>query len=254
MKIALLLAATCMIAAVAALAKISAPHERATGPAILLIEKGDCSLSMRGAQPGLPSVAKEIALDGARPGSMLLAGTFAGETSESPNPWPVEERYRLDKEGAGGNANLAAERLIEQGEENGERVERLMECPPGTQHRKTPLLSVLEECARALESAAVGSGIERRVVLLTDGELIGDGLDARAGITGQEADAAVRRFTPSLTGLRGAKVWIIGAGSGTSVDRLTLSRIRSILDRALTNVGADLVSFGPSTTAYPLPH
>lgn len=225
--------------------------------AVVLVEEADCSPSMIGAQPGLPGTAARITADAARPNSLLMAGAFAGDPGRAPTPFPVVHRYgdgnlANGNDPTGGNENLKRERMTLEGRRQGARVSAIFSCAAVPKAQGTPLLSVLALCARTLEDAAASPDADRRVVLYTDGALIGDGLDVRAGISGSALDATIKRFAPRLTGLHGARVWLIGVGSGTTISSETLDQVHALLSTLLDRVGARLAGFDATSAAYPM--
>ena len=221
-----------------------------TGPAIALVLNTDCSSSMRGVLSPLREPAARITEDATRPGSLLAAGTFPSASGQNDTPWAVVDRYRLDVRATGGNRRKALERIKAQGRRNAAGVRNLLNCPLGFRGG-SPLFSALEDCAAVLRDGHLPQTTSRRVVLFTDAAIVGDGIDARRGIRPAQADAVIARVSPQLAGLRGAKIWVIGAGSGTDVDRRTFVTIRRMIERLATKVGAQLMSFGSSASGYP---
>lgn len=221
---------------------------------LVLIQKADCSPSMRGAQPGMPSAAERITVDGARASSVLIAGSFVGDPGRSPTPWPVVHQYPSvggDAPGAGGNANIQKERILLEGRRQAAAVAGLVRCQTADHGRGSPLLSVLAQCADELARAVAPENAERRVVIYTDGAIIGDGLDARDGITDDQMQAAVAKFGPLLHGLRGAKVWFVGVGSGTTITPETLRVIKTMMAMVISRGGGELLGFESTSASYP---
>jgi hypothetical protein len=231
-----------------------APSEPPEHP-VFLVEKLDCSPSMRGVQPNMARTATRITEDAARVRSVLVAGTFAGDPGRSASPFPVVHRYaralNVKDDGTGGNANLGKERLQRDGKAQGQRVAALFACAGDEHGGGTPLLSVLAQCAEQLRQAKIDPDVERRVVLYSDGGIIGDGLDVRHGITDAQIDAAVAAFVPRLRGLAGARVWVIGAGSGTTIHGPVLDQVHELLRKVVEGAGGKLEGFTPTSVSYP---
>jgi hypothetical protein len=219
-------------------------------PPLALIQYVDCTSSMRNVLPGLIPFASAITKDGARPNSLLLAGSFAGPPALSPNPWTVVHHYRLDLHGTGGNKTVAAERVALQGPPQAAKVAEVLTCPRGF-HGGSPLLSALEQAAKALRDAHLGPNVAKRVVFYTDGAIVGDGLNSKEGISPQQEAVAIRQFAPRLTGLQGAHVWVIGVGSGTQIDPGTIAVINDLFDKLLLKAGGHLETFSASPAGYP---
>lgn len=221
------------------------------GQPIALVQYVDCSPSMVDVLPEMRPAMRRITNDAVRPGSLLLAGSFAGPPSQSAHPWAVESTPELDLDATGGNEGKALERMRIDAEDEVTQIVGMLECADG-RRPGSPLLSALEAAATALGDAHVDRAAERRVVLYTDGAIVGDGLDVRTGVTRAQARAAVGEWAPRLRGLRNATVWIVGANSGSHIDQATMRSVRFIFDGAITRAGGRLASFGPSTASYPL--
>lgn len=249
-KHALLPLALVIVTGVATVWLLPQSDKTTTGPAIALVLSTDCSSSMRGVLLPLREPAAQITEEAARPDSLLAAGTFPNSSGQNDTPWAVVDRYRLDVRATEGNRRKALERITARGRRNAASVRTLLNCPSGLRGG-SPLFSALEDSATVLADGHLPRTTSRRVVLFSDAAIVGDGIDARRRVTPAEANAVIARFSPRLAGLRGAKIWIIGAGSGTNIDRRTFVTIRRIIERLATKVGAQLMSFGPSPTGYP---
>lgn len=232
---------------------------REFGPSLILIQKVDCSISMAGALPELAESAARVTQDGARPLSRIIGGSFIGNPSHSRSPWPVEFQYPTLAEGQ--NPNLVRERVEVAAKDRAREIAKLFECEerqevgPDPQEGErgwgTPLLSVLAQCSDLLERVDGPEGASRRIVIYTDGVLIGDGVDARDGISDADARALTKRFSARLRNLEGTKVWMVGAGAATGIPDATMQRIRRMFEEIIDQAGGELVSFNPSLTAYP---
>ena len=244
--------------------------------AIVLFEKNDCSTSMINAMPNVDKIMYRVTRDGAGWGSRLLAGSFRGNPSTARDPWPVGREYarrwqdqrplnaeRTDviagQSQPGGenggepgtkNQNLARERLEVEGHHMASEVAALAECnPDGSIGTSTRLLTVLAQASDALD-AIPRSDAERRVVVYTDGGMIGDGIDVRDGDAEQVA-AARATFKDQLPRLRAPA----SGSSGPEVPRR--SRAHAAGDppadgRRHRRRGRDaLESFSATEQAYP---
>lgn len=219
---------------------------------VALVQYVDCSPSMVDVLRSLGDEAHDIALSAGTPGSRMLAGTFAGSTARTAERWQVRTEYDLDLDATGGNERKARELLEIDARKEARRVKALLGCPDGSVPG-SPLLSALEAAGIAFDDAALERGVDRHVVLYSDGAIVGDGLDVRRGITATDVRAAVRDWPPRLFGLRGASVWVIGADSGhRGISRETMRRVRAVMERVLAGAGARLEAFGPDAGSYPV--